>query len=640
MLKKVLWRMFALLVMSVVLTVVVAGAGGMYAHAAPGPGQPAAGTQLDQGAANGSHGAMSPPTGEATSGNEVSTPADQQTTNGLSLPVRFVVLILRAIVDALQGFGLQDASTLVFLDSAEGKYTYGGVFSAAEWQQYVMRWYPTFAYIAAAILLLAAIVWGLRLQYDAGLRNNPHVRARAGELLSGWALAVVGTALGLAAVRGLLALNFDIVRALAPLAQHHNFSDIGQLLGQNRPAADLAALVAQLLALGLLIRLNFTYIFRWLDIALLTVLSPILGGAVFAFPGGAAQGWKFWWHLFSQIFIQSLHALVLVLFFSLVDVSTVQPLYAVVFLIAFFSISDTLWELWQPAGSRLSLVGAAGLAGLVGLAGVISHAGTWALGALAPAAGQAAGAAAGAVTGGRQYGFLPATAALPAAAGAAAGGLVQGPQAGQDSSSSRQLLPGRYERFAPAQAAAGGPSAPAGGQGRLARGLHMAAEAAGTLIGLGAGSGELGGHVASLGHAAVDTVHAHVTRAVGSIQETRQLQQERQASPRYGFGAGPGGQASAPRAEGGVGMGKAQEGYARQDATGTRPAPLAPGQAARAEALRAMQAPFRARAEKVRAQARELQREWEQAIRNWQARVAAGEKITFAEYLHRHPHWD
>ncbi|MFD1363118.1 hypothetical protein [Lentibacillus salinarum] len=208
-----------------------------------------------------------------------------------------------------------------------GEYTsssVGNIFSAAEWNFAVNPLRIAFSF--AGWLLFAVMIahYGLKLMKES---TNPIERTHLLEDIYGWIGGAAMLVFMYIAVFIIFNLNYAIVDGLNTLVSDNEvFGDVFSVLDQSWDDKSLTtnAIGDAILHLGLAIMtlvLLIQYIFRKFIIGFLVVISPLAAVAYARDKNG--QAFKTWLsELLSQTFIQSAHAVVIVLYLAFVNAAS------------------------------------------------------------------------------------------------------------------------------------------------------------------------------------------------------------------------------------------------------------------------------------------------------------------------------
>lgn len=204
---------------------------------------------------------------------------------------------------------------------AFGKHNVGHIFSAAEWNKAVNPLRISFTFIAWIFLALMVAWYGIKLM---GESTNPLKRSNLQEQLFAWIGAGALLAFMYLIVFVIFNLNYEIVQGLWKLiGGDKNTKDIFHVLEKGGDgltgqgfADGLISLAMAVMTLVLIIQ----YVFRKFVIAILVVISPMAAVAYAKNKDGMA--FKMWFaELMSQVFIQSAHAVVIVLYLAFLNAS-------------------------------------------------------------------------------------------------------------------------------------------------------------------------------------------------------------------------------------------------------------------------------------------------------------------------------
>lgn len=204
---------------------------------------------------------------------------------------------------------------------AFGKNNVGHIFSAAEWNKAVNPLRISFTFVAWVFLAVMVAWYGIKLM---GESTNPLKRSNLQEQVYAWIGAGAMLAFMYLVVFIIFNLNYAIVHGLWQLiGGNDNTKDIFKVLEKGGDgltgqgfADGLISLAMSVMTLVLIIQ----YVFRKFVIAVLVVISPLAAVAFAKNKDGMA--FKLWIsELMSQVFIQSAHAIVIVLYLAFLNAS-------------------------------------------------------------------------------------------------------------------------------------------------------------------------------------------------------------------------------------------------------------------------------------------------------------------------------
>ncbi|HEX7066204.1 MAG TPA: hypothetical protein VF199_14140 [Bacillales bacterium] len=239
---------------------------------------------------------------------------------------RFVANVIDGITAVVEwAIGGTDLKSVLFgkIDPLSGKEfgsnAVGNVFSADEWNNAVNPLRLAFTFVAWVFFVIIIARYGLRLMRES---TNPIQRANLLESLYAWIGAAALLAFMYMLVFIVFNLNAAFVQGLSNLiGDNDSFGSVFDVLSTNEENITGGPIGDAIVNFGLAIMacvLLVQYIFRQFIIAFLVIIGPM---ATLSYArnkeGGAFKVWLA--ELLSQVFIQSAHCLVIVLYFAFVN---------------------------------------------------------------------------------------------------------------------------------------------------------------------------------------------------------------------------------------------------------------------------------------------------------------------------------
>lgn len=309
-----------------------------------------------------------------------------------------VARLINSLYNGLYAIGVQDIQELVFNKKMDTPGTfiseeltgrpripdYYGVFYNKEVNDVILPLHVSFTAIAWLFCVGSMIMGGSQLSASA---INTKVRVNLIDMLWNWIVATVLLTFSWFIVDLFLYGNSLLVKGFASYGnidqQAYSFYD----LGWSRTAGDggvavfdgvLSVAVIKLVALGLGLVLNFSYVARHITLLVLAILAPIFCGLWF-FDKTRGVFWGWVKEMFSIVFVQSIHAFILMLFF-MIDSLQDYWLFKVAFLMAIIPTTEVLRKLIGAGGSQNGMLSGAmmgmGLGSVLGTVGLLGKAGS------------------------------------------------------------------------------------------------------------------------------------------------------------------------------------------------------------------------------------------------------------------------
>ncbi len=435
-------------------------------------------------------------------------PRYQAEWNNLGMADRFLVGLLNDIENAALALGFQDLPQLVFNApdpclKQNNQLSVWGVMTQSQFDYTIHPWENAFEALALSLVSLfilgAALKWFTMAAFDVGARID------FANWVYNWLIGIMFTAAFLPIVGLIFWLNNAMVTDFAGMAQMP--TSFLALLPSSGTGGIIGLVVIRLVGTGLVLMLNFYYLFRRFSLMFLVVIGPLMGGITWMDRRTQGIARQYWMEVAIDILQQAIHAALLAMFFSLYNTGVkhggVGWLFILGFLVFMLPFSNMLRQMFGAtavggrAGMVASALGMGSVAGVVTLMGMAGNS-MFGRGGVSALGAEAAMGMGGAMLGGGAPG-------IPAA-----GGM-------------ESLF---REAAAPGAATGGISSARRWGGGALG----AAAGVAGSLIGFGLGGplgmaalGRVGGRVGSMLGAGVagGSSFAHQTaRSVGSAYQS------------------------------------------------------------------------------------------------------------------------
>ncbi|GAB6875625.1 hypothetical protein [Thermaerobacter litoralis] len=215
------------------------------------------------------------------------------------------------------------------------------VFGVASWETYddvITSWQWTARTLGTAMFLIA-VVWVAYEYMFSGL--NPDSRVSLSERIQWMIFAVVMMALAPVLVGMALKINLTLVRLFAEKAGVFSLQTaVTEALARGQVQMTIGVPLALFATIFLRLALHITYLTRSWVVSILWGLAPLLGGAMLLVPKLRGVVGQYWRLLLGEIFMQSIHALLLSFLFTwLGRVSSIDPLliFSLVFGVWMFS---------------------------------------------------------------------------------------------------------------------------------------------------------------------------------------------------------------------------------------------------------------------------------------------------------------
>jgi hypothetical protein len=264
-------------------------------------------------------------------------------------------------------------------------------FTAGEWDA-AHQWYAGMAAGAGMLVLIAVFLTALKLMFSA---VNPAERSEAMESIWRWVWAVFIIAGAPLLIWAVFQINVALVDTFLEVAagiQGNNVSDLAQLTSTGRgflknlqTGSVLGTAIVKLAFLVLGLYINVLYIVRKYVLFVLFVFTPLMAW-LWAVNKNVNASAVWLGELLSNAFMQASHALVFLIFMTLVDFKNLGNgtwLTALVMLAAVIPVSEMLRNSLQGLFARMSGVDESGVArtamgvfGLSSIAGLGAVAGT------------------------------------------------------------------------------------------------------------------------------------------------------------------------------------------------------------------------------------------------------------------------
>lgn len=246
-----------------------------------------------------------------------------------------------------------------------------GVFYSSEMKKVIKPWYYTFYGLSWLFCVAAIVIGGSKFSASA---INTSVRVNFIDMIWNWIIATILIIFSMYIFDLLFYINGAMVEGFASKSQAYSFYDMGTTVSQGT----LTTALLKFMALGLTLWLNFVYMSRYISLMILVILSPIFCGLWF-FEKTRGLFWGWLKESVSSIFIQSVHAFLLALFFSLDGLDKSYWLWKIGFLVSIIPSTEMVRKLIGAGGTASGTMSTAmagmGMGAVMGTAGLLGQAG-------------------------------------------------------------------------------------------------------------------------------------------------------------------------------------------------------------------------------------------------------------------------
>lgn len=294
-------------------------------------------------------GGIGPGSATVGTGNNASNNVQSTTdANKPSFMERQLATLINSLYFGLYKLGLKDIQEMVFNKPVSATFspipgvslTYNsgplpdvwGVFYNQEYNGIIKKMHSGFASLAWLMCVAAIMLGGSKLSAST---INSRIRVNFIDMVWNWIVAVILITFSLTLISVLFSLNTGLVDLFSSQVADKSFSfyDLGVSVTEKSGTGVVQSLVGgalttaiiKLVALGLGLWINFIYINRYIMLMILVVSAPIFCGFWF-FDRTRGLFWSWFKELVSNISIQSIHAFMLMVFFSVNGISIAQPI--------------------------------------------------------------------------------------------------------------------------------------------------------------------------------------------------------------------------------------------------------------------------------------------------------------------------
>ena len=311
-------------------------------------------------------------------------PRYQAEWNNLGLADRFIVGLLNDFENAALALGFQDLPQLIFnapdpCIKQSNQLSVWGIMTQSQFDYTIHPWERAFEALALSLvslfILAAALKWFTMAAFDVGARID------FANWIYNWLIGILFTAAFLPIVGLIFWLNNSIVTDFAGMAQMP--TSFLALMPSSNTGGIIGLVVIRLVGTGLVLMLNFFYLFRRFSLMFLVVIGPLVGGITWMDRRTQGIARTYWMELAIDILQQSIHATLLAMFFALYNTGVkhggVGWLFILGFLVFLMPFSNMLRQMFGAtavggrAGMIASALGMGSVAGVVALMGMAGN---------------------------------------------------------------------------------------------------------------------------------------------------------------------------------------------------------------------------------------------------------------------------
>lgn len=267
---------------------------------------------------------------------------------GKNLIIDSLILIIQSFINQIRKIlGLYGPDELIFNSGPKGGAAFHYGIYHRTWHEVALNFNYLFQVIAWSMV-------GVAIAKAISKRNlatvNPTIKANLMDDLQALILTGGLLAFHIPLMNAIFRMNFLVVNMLSSTAP--NFTSFGDIVSRGSRNANLGGLAVQFAYLGVDISLNYIYIARALTILLLVATAPLFIVSI-SF-GTKFKGMFDKWirELVSNLFLQSIHALMLTVYFA-IGLEYVRGIEAIVMAFALIPVSKLFKELIFGAGTNI-----------------------------------------------------------------------------------------------------------------------------------------------------------------------------------------------------------------------------------------------------------------------------------------------